>query len=221
MRLSEIDNSPISHAVGSYFICKFCHHMDRDGSRIEIGTPCPECGSPSEGGRLVYPYSVMDLLDMMQGALHAKEPFEPYAPDWPPSHGVVSVVLFFCTLREVLLLHFIESMCAAMNIPDAVCERLIRDNGSYSQKQDKLLPTLTGCKWLTMIEELDSAAYRDVAALMKETAIARNEFMHEGLRSPALTRSTAEKCIEAAPVLMDLFCDLHNRYAKPLLQGRQ
>lgn len=223
MKLSEISGSPYSAIVGHYFICRACGFMDRDMARMEVGHECAQCGVPGEGGRLVYPMSVLDLLDLMQAAMHAPPRFDLDGDAKDGAYSVVSVVLFFCTLREVLLTYLIESLCDALDVPPRVSERLLKDSSGYRERQDRLLPALTGMKWKDMIAQevsRDCPAFADVDGLLETAAKARNKFMHEGRQDASLTRELAAQCIDVTPVLMDLYASLHNSHVRPLLKKR-
>ncbi|MES2091344.1 MAG: hypothetical protein V4532_15410 [Pseudomonadota bacterium] len=216
VHLSEIDGQPISTIVGAYMECKSCHIIDRDTDRMTRGHICSTCDVPCDGGRLFYPWSVTTLLDMMQSSFHAELP-----PNSWQDHQQreVSVVLFFCTLREVLLNFFIERVALAQRFPAPVIDRMLKENATYMQRRTRLLPTLTGKKWTEMLEEESAEASLDYLALDRHVHLAaqrRNAFTHEGSQG-LIDRPLAEACINQSHALMELYAALHNRYAHPLL----
>jgi hypothetical protein len=210
--LSEIKGQPISTLIGAYMECKTCYVVDRDMDRMTHGHVCGTCSTPGTGGRLLYPWSVTALLDMMQEAFHSALPENRW---YDFNQREVSVVLFFCTLREVLLNFLLERICLAQQLPEPIINRMFRDNQTYMQRLNNLLPTLTGKKWTLILEEETAAANLDYVALGRHMELAakrRNAFMHEGAKG-LIDRGLAEECINQSHALMDLYAGLHNRFA--------
>ncbi|WP_230181630.1 hypothetical protein [Aquabacterium sp. CECT 9606] len=216
VQLSEIEGQPISTLVGAYMECKSCRIIDRDTDRMTHGHVCSTCKVSGDGCRLFYPWSVTTLLDMMQSSFHAELP-----PNSWQDHQQreVSVVLFFCTLREVLLNYFIERVARAQRHPAPDIDRMLKDNATYMQRLTKLLPMLTGKKWAEMLADESAEASLDYLALDRHVHLAakrRNAFMHEGSQG-LIDRPLAEACINQSHALMELYAALHNRHAHPLL----
>jgi hypothetical protein len=236
MRLSEVRESPHSAAIGYFYRCRHCLFIDRDTRRFGVGFPCPNCGVPGRGARLAYPMSILDLLDMMQAAYvlpsglqfegqsldpNGEDGVRPY--EWGEAHGVVAVVLYFCTLREVLMTNLLDALCDAHQIPDQIADKLMKDHRLYMQKQGDLLPVLVGVKWKAMLRALGDSGHaglEELDALVESAAKARNEFIHEGRQGASLSRAMATQCVDAGPALLRLYTALNNAYVCPLVAAR-
>jgi len=158
MDVKSIKDQRLSLLLADFQMCRICRVIDRDEGRIEYGHKCATCGTPGEGGLLYFEVSVLFLIDLMQEAFHT--PGSAGRGQAGPNRDAhnVSVVLFFCTLREVLINWLIAHLCWAQNIQKPVFERLLADSNTYSLRQNNLLPSLTGKKWkeLVVIESQSS-----------------------------------------------------------------
>ena len=130
----------------------------------------------------------------------------------------IAAVLFFCTLRELLLNWLIEHICWAQKVPIPIRERLLADNNSHTRRQNAVLPSLTGKKWKVLIAQETKASGVDYGALnniLEQAITARNKFMHEG-KHWGIDRALAQACADAIPTLLEFYVALHNRYVHPL-----
>ena len=185
MGILDIKSQKLSLVLADFQVCQHCRVVDRDNERLRVGYVCPVCGNPGDGGTMYFELSIHTLINLMQEAFHAAS--ERYDEETEirietDAHNI-SVVLFFCTLREMLLNHLIIDLCRAQKIPEGVCERLLADNRTHIQRQEKLLPSLVGKKWKELIKEESAPVQLDYVELNKflEKAVeARNKFMHEG-----------------------------------------
>jgi hypothetical protein len=132
------------------------------------------------------------------------------------------VILFFCTLREILLNWLIGHLWRAQNIPKPIYERLLADSNTYSLRRTKLLPSLVGSKWKELVAQEASSSQLDYIELdqfLKKSAAARNKFMHEGKRWDT-DRTLAEGCVDHVWPLLNFDVALHNRYVRPIYLAR-
>ncbi len=161
---------------------------------------------------------MLTLIDLIQKAFHTQNssPGEQLDSDCAPHD--VSVVLFFCTLREILLTWFIDHLFWAQKISRPIFNRLLADNNTHMQRQNNLLPSLTGKKWNVLIEEemrTSQLNYGKLKDLIQRAAEARNKFMHEA-NHWGFSRQLAEECIQNIWPLLNFYVALHNRYVHPL-----
>lgn len=168
---------------------------------------------------MYFEISIRVLIDLMQEAYHSqpRRSTEEEEPSYE-AHNV-SVVLFFCTLREVLLNWLIQHLFWALKIPERVQERLLADSSTYRQKQNNLLPSLIGQKWRAAVESTSHDAaldYVELDGFMQKAVEARNKFMHEG-RHWGIDREKATGCIDHIWPLLNLYVELHNKYVHPLV----
>ena len=207
--LADIDSQPASTLACSHLTCKTCAVVDRDWERMRKGHVCSTCGTPGEGGRLYFPISIHILVDLIQQAFHSNvsttPPRGPQGPD-------VGTVLYFCSLREALLNHFLVSALNAQKVPMALIERLLDDNKLAVQKFGGLFTSVTGAKWAVAVSQVSrSMSFRCVSELMVKAAGLRNTFLHEG-SAWTITREVSTECINAVPNMVQLFVELHNEY---------
>jgi hypothetical protein len=74
----------------------------------------------------------------------------------------LAVVIFFTTLREVLLNQLLFDLMLVQKIPDKISGLLFSDNLAHKQRLDKLFPSLTGVKWKSAIREINKYFLKDV-----------------------------------------------------------
>lgn len=221
MDVLEIKSQSLSLVLADFHVCEYCHIVDRDQNRIRYEYPCPTCGKPGNGGHMYFDLSVDTLINLMQESFHAT----PWEASENTTAGIssrsahyLSVVILFCTLREMLLSRFVYELLVAQKIPARVCRRLLADNSVYKQRQGKLFRCLTGEKWKNAIRKLSmdgNLDYVELDEFLKQAVDARNKFLHEGSKW-AIDKAMAEGCMRNIWPLLNLFVDLHNHYVYPL-----
>lgn len=216
-QLADIDRQSVSTLVCDFMICERCGTVDREHSRIVANSTCPACHRPAGIARLYYPINVHILVDLVQQSYHSEAPVNPIGGPQAPNVGAI---LFFCTLREVLLTHFFLALLRAQRVPTPISEKLLDDNKLASQKFTSLFPVLVGKSWKEAVSEatsVDGIDFRSVSDLMLLAANIRNEFMHEGMGWTA-TREVATNCVNGMSALIRLFVALHNIHVRPHLR---
>jgi hypothetical protein len=211
--ITEIVSQPLSSLTCDFLICLNCRIVDRDQGRIRVGHRCPECGHPGEGGRLYFSINVRILIDLIQEAFHGNA----HRLNKQLNANNISVVIFFCVLREALLENLIMELFVIHQIPQGVRERLLADNRLHSQKQNKLFKSLTGVTWKEAISAVDEHAQLDYSQLdefVKQAVDHRNRFIHRGSQW-SIDRSLSQSCLENAWGLVNLYVSLHNTYVHP------
>lgn len=200
-----------------YYVCGICHIVDREHGRSTVGFPCPTCKSESDGGYSYFPANISILADLIRKTFHLYTP-DKLADPFSNARDTqsISAVLFFCSLREALLVHFIRELCLARNIEPEVTERLLSDNKQLVQKLEKLFPTLTGVKWQTALKELDKDGcfYRNLDSFVVAAVRIRNRFLHEA-DVFTIEEETAKQCLKSISYMTQLYVALHNRFAHP------
>lgn len=208
----SIDSPYVGLAASDMFeVCDMCGVVDTDQERIRIGHPCSACGSPSAGGTCCYGLPVDTLLNLIEE--NCEE--DPAVCSQLSSH--LSAVIFFCTLGEVLLEHFLTELMLAQAIPRSVMKRLLNDSLSAKQRVDKLFPALTASKWadeLLELEEKDGRPYRAATNFYLRAVAARNLVLHRGA-TRAVSRDMRTNCATHSNNYLYLFATLHNRFARP------
>lgn len=219
MKAITIKNQSLSSLLSNHQVCESCRIVDRDEERCDTDYKCPKCGSESKGGVMYFHLTIHTTINLMQEAFHSEDKVSLSEKGSTPinnSHNI-SIVLFFCTLRELLINYLIQELCVAQNIPKLIHQRLIDDNKSYIQRQNKLLPSLIGDKWkdaITLIDEKHELDYLELNDFLKCASDARNNFMHEGLKW-SISPEMGGKCIEHIWPLLNLYVALHNKYVHP------
>ena len=163
------------------------------------------CGYQPDAGRLHYYYSISTLIDMIQHTYHSKSKPREQSITENVDERHVAIVLYFCTLREALLNNFLLSMMHAYDLPQKIIERLWDDNKLYSQKQNKLFPSLTKEKWNSAIQKISDKQHDYIAldAFIKNISRMRNSFLHEGNKW-SIEELAARECFEHVPLLMHM-----------------
>jgi hypothetical protein len=220
--VTEVIGQPLSTLLSDHLICKYCHIVDRDHERSRVGYSCPTCGREGEGGRLYFSLNTHVLIDLMQESYHAQvnsatgRLYEGVGP-----HDI-SVVIYFCTLRETLLDKLVTELLIANKIPNGVCQRLLSDNKFHMQKQNKLFRSLTDHKWQDALKELNEGSNLDCLGIdefVSGTVKARNSFIHEGSKW-SIDRELSTSCMKNIWGLISLYVGLHNKHVHPIYQDR-
>lgn len=209
--LAEIDSQPVSTLVCGHLVCPACAIVDHNWDRMRRGHLCTTCGTPGEGGRLYFPINIHILVDLMQQAYHSLSPTGPL--DGPQGRDV-GTVLYFCTLREALLNHFLVQMLRAQKVPAALIERLLDDNRLASQKFGNLFASVVGQKWGKAVDEASTRVasnFSPVSQLMRRAAEIRNSFLHEG-SAWTVTRELSTECMNSVSHMVELFVAFHNEF---------
>lgn len=126
----------------------------------------------------------------------------------------LAVIIFFATLREVLLNNLLQELFWAGGLPEDICERLLADSPTYKHRLDKLFKTLTGDKWknaLRKISEEQSFNFIALSDFVGDIVKARNTFLHKGIKW-AIKEEMAGQCLRNTYPLLSMYAILHNKY---------
>ena len=211
--LADIDNQPASTLACAHLICAACAVVDGDWDRMKRGHKCSTCGIPGEAGHLYFPISIHILVDLTQQAYHSQSPT---GPPGGPNGEDVGTVLYFCTLREALLNHFLVGLLKSQKVPVPLIEKLLDDNRLASQKFGGLFASATGKKWSEAVAQVSASSklqFEPASQLMRHAAELRNQFLHEGA-AWSITRAVSTECINAIPLMVELFVALHNDFIR-------
>ena len=203
-----------SQFILGYYICEACRIIDRDTGRVEIGHPCSACGAPGKRALSYFALPIPTVADLI-GELHPLPDLDDDpTKEMPPierSHQF-ALLVFFCTLGEVLLLHFLQHCMQRLSIPLSIQERLLNDNLYMKQRIERLFPPLTGLTWQEALSALKAESgqdYEPTASFFKEAADKRNQLLHLG-NEWAVPPDMPERCFDETAPLIKLFVGLHN-----------
>jgi hypothetical protein len=216
--VTDIKNQQLGLVLDNFYVCQNCHIVDNDHDRIEIGHTCSNCGKPSSGGRSYFGLKVDSLITLMQEFYHSKQLItnefgEVQDLKWI-GNVKLPVIIFFATLREVLLDNLLQELFLARGLPEDICDRLLADSPTYKQRLDKLFRALTGEKWknaLKIISEEQSFDFIALNDFVGEIVNARNTFLHTGIKW-AIKEEMAEQCLRNIYPLLSMYTILHNKY---------
>lgn len=208
-------NQRLSRHLANFIICDACGIVDRDSNRLIEGYKCPNCG---KGGTatLYFNISVLSLIDLMQEFYSTDVIFkeEAFNTGQREINIRLAVVIFFCTLTEVLLHYFLDRLMLKMGISEKDRESCLNNNLSISQRVNELFPSLTDDKWKQAINEINENVeldYNKTSKFCRDAKKARNEFLHKGNKR-AIPKDMPEECITHIWTLLNLFVSLHNKY---------
>lgn len=125
----------------------------------------------------------------------------------------IAVLIFYCTLREILLNELIWELMEAQSIPRRVADRLLGDNRTHATRLSKVFPSLTGTKWKDAVSSVDlgDRRYIQVDEFTKNAAQWRNAFLHSGDKWE-IDKHQITACLEMASDLITLHVSLHNKF---------
>ena len=200
--------------VLSWQLCEFCKIVDKDRSRSTVGHICSVCGIPSKGGHMYFGASVYLIVDLIKNAFTSEHKVEhsDTSLEYKLNTHYISVLLFFCTLRELLSL--ITDLCISQKIPENIYDLITSDNKLHIQKQDKLFKSLTGSTWSSALKEIDettSSNYAELNKKVQKLVDLRNHFAHKG-SSWDINEDTGIECIANISQLIKMYVELNNKY---------
>jgi hypothetical protein len=211
-----------TYFILGYYICQACGVVDRDKDRLIVGHKCPRCGTPSQQGLMFFDMTVGAIADLVAEFYPLLPPDSPpsTAPitDPPESHRL-AILVFFCTLGEILLQHYLERCMLRLGLPVEIQERLLQDNLFPKQRIKRLFPILTGATWQVAVKAASKSAnseFENTVDFYLEATEKRNQLLHVGNKW-LITPDMAVKCFDQMDSLIRLFVELHNIYlAKPI-----
>lgn len=213
---SRESHQRLSIIVDDFLICDSCKIVDRDQERMTVGYKCPHCGTPSKGGHQYFLLNADILIDLI-GSLYRpkqKPTSESRVTPQQNEHDQAAIVVFFCSLGEVLLDQFLKELMLKAELPQKIQDRLFEDNLFIKQKVEKLFPALTGVKWIKAVEMLNERVnrhYIETHKFYEHMSKLRNKFIHKGMIS-SIHERMPEQCIRHIWLLLNLFVNLHNEY---------
>ncbi len=203
------------------YICEDCSIVDFDMNRSYVGYECPRCGEWGAGSIGYFPINVFSVLDLIQEyyRLEKKEINTNFgSAENNKNVHFLSIIIFFCTLTEVLLTNFFISYFEKTNVPKNIQTRLLTDNLLVRQRIDKLFPSLIGVKWNTAINKISknsSSNYKETLKFYRTVVEVRNRFLHRG-NVWLMPDDMPINCLRQISPLINLFIDLHNKYIASL-----
>jgi len=203
--------------LAEHHVCQHCHEVYKDQNQTAVGMACQRCGTANTDGLHGYfDISVWSLINLMQEFYHKDGKVQPSsAGTQRDSNSALAVVIFFATLREVLLKHFLTEIMIAQRLTVPLSSCLFDDNQSHSQMLNNLFPALTGgVKWKHALNLVHSKLTFDPINLnnfLIAVADARNSFLHDGSHWK-IKKELAEQCMLRIPEILELYVALHNEY---------
>lgn len=214
----KIKDRLLGEILDDFFICENCQIVDNDSGRLERGYKCPLCKETDDRCMSYFSTQVTSLINLMQEFYHTQQIItddkgEAHAPFWA-GNIKLPVIIFFATLRELLLNNLIDELFKAKKIDGGICERLLADSPTHTQRLDKLFRTLTGKKWKAALKLIDQKEGTDFVSLddfIKTVVNARNDFLHNG-NTWEIKDSMADECIRKIYPMLRLHAYLHNYF---------
>lgn len=221
----EINDQSLGLLLADFLICDSCGYVVKFDFQMDSSYQCSRCGFWNKVATLYFPITVRSLIDLMQEFYHLKQEATPDSEtpaEQKESNHRLAVVIFFCSLGEILLAHFFNERMFKMKLPQEIRKRLLDDNWSVKQRIQKLFPSLTCVKWKEAVETLSKRVelnYNKTVEFYRRVSDVRNKFLHEGLKW-AIPSDMPKQCLCHIWPLICLFVALHNEYvAQPISKG--
>jgi hypothetical protein len=221
MDIRDVGDQPLSMLLARHHVCADCGVVDMDDARICLGSLCSACGAPSGGGFRYFKTHVFSTIDLMQDihSMPAPQGVRPRLLDTPDSRHRVAVVIFFCTLGEILLENLLREMMIALGIPPKVQRRLLDDNLLLRERIEKLFVSLVGVKWTTAVRAASTNVdFAETARFHKQTVRTRNQLVHDA-HLWSMDSALPDACMDHIEPMLKLFVALHNLYVVPVLRS--
>jgi len=205
-----------------YYICQSCEIVDRDKDRTLVGHTCTRCGTPSSGGYTFFDLTVGIIADLIAELYPLPNPdslpsIGPFS-DPPVSHRL-AILIFFCTLGEMLLQHLLEPCVFRSGLSPKIQKSLLQDILHPLDHIEQLFPILTGATWQQAVIAASKRAksdFRPTVVFYNKASKGRNQLLHLGNKM-AVSPKLAKQCFTHMAPLIKLFVELYNIYiVKPL-----
>lgn len=203
-------------ALQMYRLCAVCAYVYHENTPAVPSYRCPRCGNDSEGGDPYFVVTISEIADLISHfyPLPDLDVHPVVFPPEPSRANSLAILVFYCTLGEILLEHFIERAMTKLALPRQVQERLLDDHRYARQRVEKLFPVLCGVKWKKAINEVSKSSTDNLeaaATFYLEAAEHRNRLLHLG-NTWQPPPNIAKQCFDQIVPLIRLFVALHNGY---------
>jgi hypothetical protein len=225
MRLSEMRGQGLGLTVALRFLaCDYCAVVDDNDERSRKGFNCPVCGQPSNGGLLYFPMAITTILDLMQSAFHRggvasrAVGHEVEASEQRNDGSRLATIIYFATLTDLLLEHFLLEVAGARKIELPIAEHLLRESPYRRGRIGKLFPLFTHTtlkEAVSIVSDKEHMDFASTVSLAKDVNDKRNDLLHAGDKW-SITAELPEECINRSPELVRLFVALHNHFVHPV-----
>ena len=209
-----IDLAIIATAFIECPVCLYAQRLNQSPG----GHLCSNCKEISSSNKLYFDLRVPMFIDHVVEAYNSIDPERESQENVIPPHSFASVVLFYCTLREVLISHLVNRLAAKDKIPNLVLAKLLKSYSSQRQKTEQLIPSFTKVKWAKMIEgatKADGLEYAKHERISVELIRKRNAFIHDGALFE-MDRESTDQAISEIKNLVRIFVCFNNAYVSDM-----
>jgi hypothetical protein len=221
-----IRDRPLGEMMDRFYVCPRCRIVDSDHERLEEGHKCTTCGGLSSSGQSYFGTGVFSLITLMQEFYHTHQEIPDNLGDkqdqWWAEEIKLPIIIFFATLRELLLNNLIEELFKARNVQPDICERLLNDSPTHNQRLHKLFKTLTGRTWkasLTVIDKQEKTKFSGLNKFIMDVVNARHKFVHQG-NTWHIKDKMAGDCMRNIYDMLLLHVSLHNYFVSPFYKSK-
>src|ERR1700690_2876089 len=172
--------------IHDYYYCQSCGLVDRDVDRMQVGHPCKRCGARSPAALSYFDMTIAAVADLIGDLYPLLDPSSLAQTDQVVNHpesNRLGVLVFFCTLGEVLLEHFLQRCMVNMKIPRKLQQKLLNDNLFAKQRISQLFPILVNASWADAVKVASHNSGIDFQTTVKfylEATEKRNLLLHLG-----------------------------------------
>ncbi len=207
MSSKSISNIELPKLAILFEKCKNCFYVNID---IVLADGCPNCTKNHEGNIIHFNFNIHALLQLLWDS------YQNMHNNNESKTQKIGILLFFCTLVEVLLEHFLTNLMKQQGISNKIQERLLCDNLTTKSRVQKIFLLLTGDSWKNAIKLVSKNSNlfnysESISFYIKQAVPARNRFLHQGDEWP-ITAPLSEECIYHSRAIICLFVELNNRY---------
>lgn len=218
---SDIEDYLLILQLTEFVVCQYCGNIEYDPSGTGDGYDCVSCRKHTQTPLMYFPNHIHGMIDLMQQTYKMRTPRQTAAGTNAldlMKGSQLAVVVFFCTIGEILLANFLREIAKAHNIPDSVRDRLLDDHLSANQRMEKLFPAFLNVAWKQALANVNQENGMDYQATVKfylKAVGVRNRLVHEG-NQWAMPREMPRECVAYIWPLVNLFVSFHNKYVSAL-----
>jgi hypothetical protein len=210
----EIVGQKLSSVISSYYYCEACGYVSSNPEMVIANRPCEHCGVPIRRGVMFFKMGIHSMIDLMQEFYHFQPAASPlsYVRGTNGENHRLAVILFYCSLGDLLFENFLEYYLFRLAIPPNIQDELLKDIAI--DKRLGLFRTLTSTKFSQAIKDLDESqnnTYQRVVDFYLEVREKRNHFLHAG-NFFNIDKDMPQQCLSDAPILIAIFVLLHNKF---------
>ena len=212
----------MSGMASSYFLCLNCGIVDQDENRSVPGHACSMCGVSPCGCRVFFRLGVSIIIQLIETSYFRwpeQSTYDELSRQRREDLRNSATLIFFCSLKELLLETFTEDMMEALRLKPEEQTSLREQYSTHSKRLQYLMPAMTGKSWHDALSSLPlerREQHSNLDGFLEHATRKRNDLLHD-VNLLAFDEDIATSCFRAIPMILELYVDLQNQFVHPVI----